>query len=73
MKNLSLKILARFLFLMILCGPEVVIAYGREVATKKLTRERIDKIDFEQRLGDYVSPDLKFQDHNGNAVSLGDF
>ena len=73
MKNISLKILARFLFLIILCGPEVVIAYGPEVATKKLTKERIDKIDFEQRLGDYISPDLKFQDHNGNDVRLGDF
>ena len=73
MKNISFKILAKFLFLTILFGPVVVIAYGPEVATKKLTKERIDKIDFEQRLGDYISPDLKFQDHNGNAVRLGDF
>ncbi|MEE3233745.1 MAG: SCO family protein [Candidatus Latescibacterota bacterium] len=39
----------------------------------KLTKERIDKIDFEQRLGEKVSPELTFRDHNGIAVRLGDF
>ena len=39
----------------------------------KLTKERIDKIDFEQRLGENISPDLKFKDHSGRPVKLGDF
>ena len=61
------------IFILFLVGPKVVHAYGPEVTTKRMTKERIDKIDFEQRLGDYVSPDLLFKDHKGNSVRLGDF
>jgi protein SCO1/2 len=49
------------------------LTFGNSVIGQTLTANQLSSLQFDQKTGSQISPDLQFRDENGRSVKLGDY